>query len=155
MACVAAFCHISVCIAGATTSGAAVARTVVPSRSSARPAASFASVFAVAGRDDDQVGGLPERDVAHLGDALVEVGVDRVAADRLERRPADEAQRGRGRHDVHVVAREHERAHDADGLVGRDAAGDPDDDLHRRAPRGSERPRGSTSRALGSLSIGA
>ena len=49
LACVAACSHISVCIAGATTSGAALARTVVPSRSSARPVASFASVFAVAG----------------------------------------------------------------------------------------------------------
>ena len=46
---VAAFRHISVCIAGAMTSGAVEARTVLPRRSSAMPAASFAIVFAVAG----------------------------------------------------------------------------------------------------------
>jgi hypothetical protein len=41
--------HISVCIAGAMTTGASLASTVLPSRSSARPVASFAIVFAVAG----------------------------------------------------------------------------------------------------------
>ncbi len=46
---VAGFCHISVCMAGAMTSGAVLARTVLPSRSSARPTASLAIVFAVAG----------------------------------------------------------------------------------------------------------
>ena len=46
---VAGFSHISVCMAGAMTSGAEEARIVVPSRSSARPAASFAIVCAVAG----------------------------------------------------------------------------------------------------------
>ena len=49
LATVAGCCHISVCIAGATTSGPRLASTVVPSRSSAIPAASFAMVFAVAG----------------------------------------------------------------------------------------------------------
>ena len=41
--------HISVCMAGAMTSGASLASTVLPSRSSARPVASFAIEFAVAG----------------------------------------------------------------------------------------------------------
>jgi hypothetical protein len=41
--------HISVCIAGATTTGAVVASRVVPRRSSASPAVIFARVFAVAG----------------------------------------------------------------------------------------------------------
>ena len=48
-ACVAGCCHISVCMAGAIITGAVVASSVVPSRSSARPAAIFAMVFAVAG----------------------------------------------------------------------------------------------------------
>jgi hypothetical protein len=32
------------------------------------------------------------------------------------------------------VPRENERAHDTDGLVGRDPAGDADDDVQARAP---------------------
>jgi hypothetical protein len=46
---VAGWDHISVCIAGATTSGPSCTSTVVVSRSSASPFASFASVWAVAG----------------------------------------------------------------------------------------------------------
>ena len=87
-ACVAACAHISVCIAGATTTGAAEASTVVPSRSSARPDGELRERVRGRRGDDDQVGRLAEGDVPHLGDALVEVGLDRVAADRLERRPA-------------------------------------------------------------------
>ena len=49
LATVAGFCHISVCIAGAITSGAVLARMVLPSRSSAKPPAILAIVFAVAG----------------------------------------------------------------------------------------------------------
>ncbi|MGC0370201.1 hypothetical protein RKD05_002453 [Microbacterium sp. SLBN-111] len=50
MLCTVAGCrHISVCIAGATTTGAVVARRVVPSRSAASPAVIDARVFAVAG----------------------------------------------------------------------------------------------------------
>ncbi len=50
MLCAVAGCrHISVCIAGATTTGAVVASRVVPSRSDARPAAIAARVLAVAG----------------------------------------------------------------------------------------------------------
>ena len=131
--------HISVCIAGAMTTGASLASTVLPSRSSARPVASFAIVFAVAGAITMRSAACPMADVAHLGDALVEVGVHRVAGDRLERRATDEAQRALGRHDVHVVPGEHERADDADGLVRRDAAGDADDDVERRHPRGAIR----------------
>ena len=59
------------------------------------------------GRDDDEVSGLAERHVAHLGDTLVEVGVHGVATDRLEGGAADESQRALRRDDVHVVAREH------------------------------------------------
>ena len=75
---------------------------------------------------------MPDRHVAHLGDPVVEVAVHEVAADRLERGTSDEPERVLGRDDVYVVAREHEGAHDADGLVGRDAAGDSDDDVHER-----------------------
>ena len=46
---VAGLSHISVCMAGATTTGAVVVSTVAVRRSSAIPAAIFAIVFAVAG----------------------------------------------------------------------------------------------------------
>ncbi len=49
LATVAGFCHISLCMAGAITTGALLASTVLPRRSSTRPVASFAIVFAVAG----------------------------------------------------------------------------------------------------------
>ena len=57
-----------------------LASTVLPSRSSARPVASFAIVFAVAGATTIRSARLADGDVAHLGDALVELGVHRVAA---------------------------------------------------------------------------
>ena len=54
------------------------------------------------------VGGLTDRDVSHLGDALVEVGVHGVAADRLESRATDETQRGIRRNNLHVeIGRAH------------------------------------------------
>ncbi|BDZ46979.1 hypothetical protein GCM10025866_28880 [Naasia aerilata] len=80
------------------------------------------------GCDHDHVGGLAERDMAHLGDALVQVGADRIPADRLERGQPHEAQSRLRRYDVDVVPGQHEEAYKADGLVRRDAAGDPDDD---------------------------
>ena len=49
LACVAGLRHISLCMAGARSTGASLASTVVPSKSSARPCASFAMVLAVAG----------------------------------------------------------------------------------------------------------
>ncbi len=73
------------------------------------------------GRDHDEVGGLPDRDVPDLGNALIEIGVHRVAADRLERRAPHEPERSLGRHHMDVVSSEHERSNDTDGL----ARGDP------------------------------
>ncbi|GMA27590.1 hypothetical protein GCM10025874_08430 [Arenivirga flava] len=84
--------------------------------------------------DDDEVGVLAERDVAHLGDPVVEVRRDRIAADRLEGRGADEAQRRLGGDDLHIVAREHEGADRAHRLVGGDAAGHADDDARSAHP---------------------
>ena len=142
LACVAGLRHISVCMAGAMTIGASLASTVLPSRSSASPVASFAIVLAVAGRDHDEVGRLADRDVAHLGDPFVEVDVHRVARDRLERRTPDEPQCSLGGHDVDVMPGEHECPHDADGLVRGDAAGDADDDVEGHAALWVTRPAG-------------
>ncbi len=136
-ACVAACSHISVCIAGATTSGADEASTGRREQVVGHAGGKAGKRVRGRGRDDDEVGRLPDRDVADLRDAFVEVGVDRVAADRLERRTADESQRRLRRDDVHVVAGEHEFANDRDGLVRGDAAGDPDDDVQGHVSRGS------------------
>ena len=68
--------------------------------------------------------------MAHLGDTLVEVGLDRIAADRLERGFPYEPERSIRRDDVHIVPGENERADDADSLIGGDSAGHTDDNVH-------------------------
>ena len=84
--------------------------------------------------NDNEFGALTDGHVPNLCHTLVEVGVHRVAADRLECGPADKAERGLGGYHLHRVPREHERTHDTDSLVGRDPAGDADDDVQARAP---------------------
>ena len=79
LAWVAGCSHISVCIAGAKTTGQwAVSRTLV-SRSSARPVAARASRSAVAGATSDQVGLLTEPHVRHLVRVVEHRRVHRLA----------------------------------------------------------------------------
>ena len=78
--------------------------------------------------DHDEVGLLPDPDVWHLVHVIPDAGVDRVAGQRLERRGADEAQRGLGRNDTDGMARLGQLTHDRGRLVGGDATGDADDD---------------------------
>jgi len=92
------------------------------------------------GRDDDRVGAARDRDVVHrVGRAGgPQVGRDRPAGQRLERRRRHEARRRLGHHDVDGDARLHEQACELGGLVGGDAAGDAENDAgERRAVRGS------------------
>ena len=70
-------------------------------------------------RDHEQVGALEVR---------VGVGGLRLAREREERLLADEAVRTRCRQRQHVVTRPHEQPQHLAGLVGRDAAGDPEQD---------------------------
>ena len=104
LACVAGFRYIRLFIAGATATGQAAASAAVRHRLSAWPWASLAIVFAVAGRDQVQVGALDQREVADrraLGQRLARVGAarriglelagqHRRAGDPLERGAADE-----------------------------------------------------------------
>ena len=140
LAWVAGCSHISVCIAGANTTGQRAVSRVLVSRSSARPWAALASRSAVAGRDHDQVGRLADPDVRHLVDVGPDVGGDRLAGQRRPGGGADELQRGGGRDDGHVVAGLGEPAQQLAGLVGRDAAGDPENDARPR-PVAGRRPR--------------
>ena len=82
-------------IAGATSTGPRWASAASVSRLSASPWASFASVFAVHGRDDEQVG---------AGQVQVEILAGRPARERGERLGADEPL-GAGRDERdHLVA---------------------------------------------------
>ena len=70
-------------------------------------------------RDHEQVGALQVR---------VGIGALALAREREERLGADEALGAARRQRQHVVARLDEEAHELAGLVGRDAAGDPEQD---------------------------
>ncbi len=56
------------------------------------------------GRDDDEVGFLPDPDMRHLVDVVPNAGVTGLPGQRLEGRGADEPQRGLGGNDADVVA---------------------------------------------------
>ena len=125
-------------IAGATTTGADVARHVAVTTSPASPLAIAPSQCAVAGRDDDRVGRVGDDDVADpaVGQQVEDVGLDRVARQRRERQRADEAGRGRRQHHRDVGALGAQQPEQLDGLVGGDRAGDaePDEPARRGGP---------------------
>ena len=125
-------------IAGASTSGAVQASAALVSRLSAWPPASLASVLAEAGATTIRVAAAHQLEVgdrivigrgiagegAAGGIGLELVDQHRRAGHALEGRPADELQ-ARGRlDDPHRVPGGGGQAHDLDGLVGRDPAGD-------------------------------
>ena len=142
---VAGCCHISVCIAGANSTGHRAVSSVAVSRSSARPCDGPGQQVGGGRRDDDQVGLLADAGRAAPRDVLEHAGVDRLAGQRLEGGGADEAQRGLGGDDADVVAGLGELANDGARLVGGDATGDADDDplaVHPLfTPRGSSQAR--------------
>ncbi len=74
--------------------------------------------------DHEQVGALEVR---------VGIGARRLACEREERLRPDKAVGGRSRQRQHVMTRLDEKAHELAGLVGRDAAGDPEQDARHRA----------------------
>ncbi len=73
LATVAGFCHISVCMAGATTDGRPAGQDRVAEQVRGEAARELREKVRRGGGDHDQVGRLADRDVPHLGDALVEV----------------------------------------------------------------------------------
>jgi len=116
-------------MAGASSTGASVARSVVPSRSSAMPAVIFAIEFAVAGATTTR-SAFCQRDVADAGDVVVDARRDGVPTDGLPRRQPHEAQRVLRRHDRDVVPGLREQSHEVHCLVGGDSSGDSHDDVH-------------------------
>ena len=122
LSCTAGCSHISVCMAGATSTGARVASSVAVSRSSEIPAAYLPSSFAVAGATTIRSADLSE---ARVRDRLGRVEQRRAGRLRRERREgerADEAQRIVGEHRHDVRAGVDELAADVDGLVRGDSA---------------------------------
>ena len=86
--CVAAFCHISTFIAGATSSGQRRARHSVESRSSAQAVRELGHEVGGRRRDEDQLAVARQLDVRHgVVDARVpQVGPHRLSGQRLHRR---------------------------------------------------------------------
>ena len=101
---VAGCSHISVCIAGANTTG----HRAVSKRRGQQivRAAHDRSRHQVSGgrRDDDEIGFLPEPDMRNLGHVGEHAGVHRVAGQCLECCAADELQRRLGRNHSDVMA---------------------------------------------------
>ena len=75
---VAGCSHISVCMAGAKTTGQRAVSSVLVSRSSARPCAALASRSAVAGATTTRSARLADPDVRHLVDVVPDLGRDRA-----------------------------------------------------------------------------
>ena len=99
------------------------------------------------GRDDDEVGFLPDPDMRDLVDVVPDAGVDGVTRQGLEGRGADESQRGLGGNDADVVAGLGELTDHGARLVGGDASGDADDDPLAVHAQAALRPRGSSAGA--------
>ena len=120
--------HIPVCIAGAITSGPVASSSVEVTRSSASPSASFAMTLAVAGATTAPAASMREPDVQHRLGALEDVRVDGAAGQGGEGVGADEPRRRR-RHDrLDVEPRVAEPPRERQRLVGRDPAGDGQED---------------------------
>ncbi len=88
-------------------------------------------------RDHEQIGALEVR---------IGIGARGLAREREERLGPNESVGGLRRQRQHVMTRLDEQAHELAGLVGRDAAGDPEQDARHRsivpakAPRSGELP---------------
>ena len=133
--CTAGCSHISVCIAGATTTGARVASSVALEQVVGDAARVLPDDARGRRGDDHDVGGLTQPGVR---DHLVTVEQLRTGGFRRERRERDGAHEARGvlgEHRHHVRAGIDHPATELDGLVRRDPARDPEDDARDRARR--------------------
>src|SRR5256885_66001 len=127
--------NISTFMAGATSTGTAVARYSVESASSAMPCANFPRMLAVAGATSSRSG----PDAVVVGGMAL--GAHRMAREGLERHRGDELRRMPRHNDVHVHVALLQLAQHLARLVGVDAAGDAENDPGRRTtplpgPRG-------------------
>ena len=130
MARVAGWAYISPSIAGATTTGAEVARQAAVIGSPARPPAIAPSHWAVAGATTiaSALSATTMWPIRPSGQQAEDVALDRVAAQGRERERGDEPAGGRREQDLDVGALGPEQADELGRLVSRDRAGDPEAD---------------------------
>ena len=139
--CTAGCSHISVCIAGASSTGARVASSVAVSRSDEIPAAYAPINRAVAGATRTRSACWPRR-VCGIGiGAAEELGARGFRCERREGERGDEAGRGLGEHRRDVEAGVDEAAAHLDRLVRGDAAAHTRGRPARAATLGAARPR--------------
>ena len=139
---VAGCSHISVCMAGANTTGQRAVSSTAVSRSSDIPAAARAIRSAVAGATMTRSASWPSRTCGTSCTSSHGVGRDRLAGQRRPGGGADEVQGVRGRHDPDLMTGLGEQPQQLAGLVRRDArALTPRTIAHRRSrsARGSGR----------------
>ena len=127
---VAGCAYMSPSMAGATTTGALVARQVAVMMSSARPFGHGRQPARRGRRDEDGVGRVRRHDVADaaVGLELQRVEHDRPAGERLHRERADEMRGRAAHHDLDLGARAGQRAQQLGRLVGGDRAGHAEED---------------------------
>ena len=125
---VAGCCHISVCIAGANTTGQRAVSSALVSRSSAQPVRGACQQVGGGRRDEHEVGLLAEAHVRDLGDGVEDVGVHRLPDRAAQVGAPTNCSAAAVGHDRDVVARLGEQPQQLAGLVGGDAAGDAEDD---------------------------
>ncbi len=120
--------HISVCMAGHTTTGAAVATRVVVRRSSANPPAYRASRSAVAGTTTTRSARWPSRVWGMTVASSHRLSLGRLGAEGVEGGLAHEAGGPLGEHRGHMDAVVDQSSADLDGLVRGDAGGHAEHD---------------------------
>ncbi len=136
---VAGCSHISVCIAGASTTGQRAVSSTLVSRSSASPCVARAIRSAVAGATRMRSASWPRRTCGtRCASVQTSVATGLPGQGRPGGRP-DEAERCVRGHDGDVGAGLAQAAQDLAGLVGGNAAGHAEDDL-RRGGHGTTRP---------------
>ena len=137
LACVAGWVHMSPSIAGATTTGAEVARQAAVTTSPASPLAIAPSQWAVAGATTTRrrASATTMCPIRPSGSSARSVRLDRMTRQRRERQRADEPGRGRGEEDDDVRPLGGQEPQELDRLVGGDRTRDAEaDEPAREAP---------------------
>ena len=119
--------HMRSFMAGTISTGDVVASRHADSRSSACPPAARARKSAVAGATTTRSAARGQRDVVERVPGRDERRVHGPPGQRLERDLADELTRRAREHDVDLGAGLREQPREPRRLVGRDAAGDPEE----------------------------
>ena len=134
---VAGCSHISVCIAGASTTGQRAVSSVFGQQVVGEAVGGLGQQVGGGGGDDDEVGRLADPHVRDGVDVVPGVGGGGLPGQGRPGGRADELQRARRRDDADVVAGLGQLPQQLDRLVGGDAARDAEDDAgaRTRGPR--------------------